>query len=215
MTQEAAAQISNKYSEYIAKLPGVINANVVFNETDIEEVHVLADMSRTPKQIGRDIQSLFMAQFQKEIDHRVISVAQIESGLNPKNKAVTSPRLIIEAVTLAKKREQTDIEVTLSIDEKMSVGKASGLKGNYDVLRGIAQATLNAIVVAAEDNQTYTLLDVRITEIAGERMAIVCVSASTINATSRCSGTAFSIGDDSIAIVKATLSAVNRRIGFC
>ena len=214
MTQEAAAQISNKYSEYIAKLPGVINANVVFNETDVEEVHVLADMSRTPKQIGRDIQSLFMAQFQKEIDHRVISVAQIESGLNPKKKITAAPRLVIEAVTLAKKREQTDIEVSLSLDDKIFSGKMIGLKGNYDLFRGIAQATLNAIVVATEDPQTYTLLDVRFTEIAGDRMAIICVSSSSNNATSRYSGTAFSLGDDSIAIVKATLSAVNRRISY-
>ncbi len=215
MTQEAAAQISNKYSEYIAKLPGVINANVVFNDTDIEEVHVLADMSRTPKQIGRDIQSLFMAQFQKEIDHRVISVAQIESGLKPKSKPVAAPRIIIEAVTLAKKREQTDIEIALSFDDKIFTEKIFGLKGNYDILRGIAQATLNAVVAATEDTQTYTLLDVRITEIAGENMAIVCVSSSSNNATSRFSGSAFSLGDDSIAVVKATLSALNRRIGYC
>lgn len=215
LTQEAAAQISNKYSEYIAKLPGVINANVVFNEADIEEVHVLADMSRTPKQIGRDIQSLFMAQFQKDIDHRVISVAQIESGLNPKKKISAAPRLVIEAVTLAKKREQTDIEVSLSLDDKMFSGKISGLKSSYDVFRGIAQATLNAIAVSSEEPQTYTLLDVRFTDMAGERMAIVCVSASSNNATSRYSGTSFSLGDDSIAIVKATLSAVNRRISYC
>ena len=214
MTQEAAAQISNKYSEYISKLPGVMNANVVFNEDDIEEVHVLADMSRSPKQIVRDIQSLFMAQFQKEIDHRVISVAQIECEINTKNKS--APRLIIEAVTLAKKREHTDVEVTLSINEKMFIGKMTALKGNYDVYRGIAQATLSAVVLASDTTQAFTLLDVRLTEIAGERMAVVCVSASSsCNAACRYSGTAFSLDDDSIAIVKATLSAVNRRIGYC
>lgn len=214
LTQEAAAQISNNYSEYIAKLPGVINANVVFEAGEIEEVHVLADMSRSPKQIVRDIQSLFMAQFQKDIDHRVISVAQIECELNPTLKP--APRLIIEAVTLAKRREHTEVEVTLSLNGKMFLGKKSALKDNYDIYRGIAQATLSAIVIAIDSPLAYTLMDVRFTEIAGERMAVVCVSsASSGNGACRFSGTAFSFGDDAIAIVKATLSAVNRRIGYC
>lgn len=213
MTQGAAAQISNTYSEYITKLPGVINANVVFIDGEIEEIHVLSDTFRTPKQIVRDIQSLFQAQFQKDIDHRIISVAQIESELNPASKS--SPRLVIEAVTVAKKRDQTDVEVTLSLDGKMFIGKQSSLKDNYDVYRGIAQATVNSIVLANDSSQKYTVLDVRFTEIAAERMAIVCVSlTSPGNIVCRCTGTAFSLDDDSVAIVKATLGAVNRRIGF-
>ena len=214
MTQEAAAQISNKYSEYIAKLPGVINANVVFYEDDIEEIHVLSDMSRSPKQIVRDIQSLLMAQFQKEIDHRVISIAQIEYELKPTVKPAA--RFAIEAVTIAKKRDHTEVEVTLSINGKAYVGKQSALKDNYDVFRGIAQATMNAILLASDSQQTYAVLDVRFTEVAGERTAIVCISmASPGNSVCRCSGTAFSFDDDANAIVKATLSALNRRISCC
>jgi len=211
MTQGAAAQISNTYSEYITKLPGVINANVVFVDGEIEEIHVLSDTFRTPKQIVRDIQSLFQAQFQKEIDHRIISVAQIESELNPTSRH--SPRLVIETVTVAKKRDQTDVEVTLSLDGKMYIGRQSSLKDNYDVNRGIAQATINSIALSSESPQKYTILDVRFSEIAGERMAIVCVSLSSPgNIVCRCSGTAFSYDEDSVAIVKATLSALNRRI---
>ena len=214
MTQGAAAQISNTYSEYITKLQGVINANVVFIDGEIEEIHVLSDTFRTPKQIVRDIQSLFQAQFQKDIDHRIISVAQIESELNPTTKHY--PRFLIEAITVAKKRDQTDVEVTLSLDGKMFIGKQVTLKDNYDVYRGIAQATVNSIAIANDSRQKYTILDVRFSEIAGERMAISCVSLSSpSNIICRCTGTAFSSDDDSVAIVKATLSAVNRRIGYC
>lgn len=214
LAQEATAQISNKYSEYIAKLPGVINANVVIYGSDIEEIHVLADTSRTPKQVVRDIQSLLMAQFHKEVDHRVISIAQIECEMGSSVKAQV--RFIIESVTVAKKREQTEVEVTLSINEKLFVGKQTALNDNYDVFRGVAQATLRAIGLADDSQHTYTVLDVRFIEIAGERMAIVCISLSTPGSSaSRFSGTAFSLGDDSLAIVKATLGALNRKIGRC
>lgn len=214
MEQETTALISNKYSEYIARLPGVINANVVFFGEEVEEIHVLADTSRSPKQIVRDIQSLLMAQFQKEVDHRVISIAQIDSELNPTAKQAA--RYVIDSVTVAKKREQTEVEVTLSMNGKMYFGKQTSLKDNYDLWRGLVQATLNAIVLADGTTNKYTVLDVRFTEIAGERMAIVCVSLSSSNNTAcRFSGTAFSPGDDSLAIVKATLSALNRKIGLC
>ncbi|PKM72708.1 MAG: hypothetical protein CVU91_06680 [Firmicutes bacterium HGW-Firmicutes-16] len=214
MEQDTTVLISNKYSEYISKLPGVINANVVFFGGEVEEIHVLADTSRSPKQIVRDIQSLLMAQFQKEVDHRVISIAQIDSELNPTVKQAA--RYVIDSVTVAKKREQTEVEVTLSMNGKMYFGKQTSLKDNYDVWRGLVQATLNAIVLADGTTNKYTVLDVRFTEIAGERMAIVCVSLSSINNTAcRFSGTAFSPGDDSLAIVKATLSALNRKIGSC
>ncbi|MFB0921622.1 MAG: hypothetical protein QMB62_12220 [Oscillospiraceae bacterium] len=214
MAQDTTALISNKYSEYIARLPGVINANVVFLGGEIEEIHVLADTSRSPKQLVRDIQSLLMAQFQKDVDHRVISIAQIENELSPTFKQST--RFVIESVTVAKKREQTEVEVNISANGKMFFGKQTSLKDNYDVWRGLVQATLNAIVLADETTNKYTVLDVRFAEIAGERMALICISQSSLNnVANRFSGTAFSQGDDSLAIVKATLSALNRKIGYC
>ena len=202
----------NTYSEYISKLLGVINANVVFSGDDIVEVHVLADTTRTPKQIVRDVQSLFMVKFNREIDHRIISVAQINYGVRPSNGFST--RYIIESVTVGKKRDHTEIEVVLSLDDKMFLGKHTALKDNVDICRGIAQATLSAVAIAAESIQSFSVLDIRFSEIAGERMAIACVSLTSVNnVTSRFSGTAFSVNDDDMAIVKATLNAINRRVG--
>ena len=202
----------NTYSEYISKLLGVINANVVFSGDEIVEVHVLADTTRTPKQIVRDVQSLFMVKFNREVDHRIISVAQINYGIRPSGSS--SSRYIIESVTVGKKRDHTEIEVVLSLDDKMYLGKHSALKDNVDIYRGIAQATLSAVAIAAESIQSFSVLDIRFSDIAGERMAIACVSLTSVNnVTCRFSGTAFSVNDDDMAIVKATLNAINRRVG--
>lgn len=208
----AIEESANTYTEYISKLLGVINANVVFSGDEIVEVHVLADTTRTPKQIVRDVQSLFMVKFNREIDHRIISVAQINYGIRP--SASSSTRFIIESVTVGKKRDHTEIEVVLSLDDKMFLGKHSALKDNIDIYRGIAQATLSAVAIAAESIQSFSVLDIRFSEIAGERMAIACVSLTSVNnVTCRFSGTAFSVNDDDMAIVKATLNAINRRVG--
>lgn len=213
MNHDTETQILNVYSDYITKLPGIINANVVWNGNEIQEVHVLADQSRTPKQIARDVQSLFMAQFQKEIDHRIISIAQIESELKPIIRLPS--RYIIEAVTVSKKRNSTDVEVTLSLDGKSYSGKETNLKDEYDLNRGIVQATLTAIEMAEESKIACNILDVRFCDIAGERMVIVCIYLSSGDKyPGRYSGTAFSNSDDSIAVVKATLDSINRKIGY-
>jgi len=208
----AIEESANTYSEYISKLLGVINANVVFSGDEIVEVHVLADTTRTPKQIVRDVQSLFMVKFNREVDHRIISVAQINYGIRPTGSS--SSRYIIESVTVGKKRDHTEIEVVLSLDDKMYLGKHSALKDNVDIYRGIAQATLSAVAIAADSIQSFSVLDIRFSDIAGERMAIACVSLTSVNnVTCRFSGTAFSVNDDDMAIVKATLNAINRRVG--
>lgn len=207
-----AIEEASTYSEYISKLLGVINANVVFSGDEIVEVHVLADTTRTPKQIVRDVQSLLMVKFNKEVDHRIVSVAQINYGARPNINS--SARYVIEAVTVGKKRDHTEIEVALSMDDRNYIGKHTALKDNVDIIRGIAQATVSAVAAASESIQSFSVLDVRFIDIAGERMAIVCVSLTSLNSvTCRFSGTAFSVNDDDMAIVKATLNAINRRVG--
>ena len=214
MAYEAATQISNTYCEYIMKLPGVMNANVVFEDSEITEIHILADTTRTPKQIVRDVQSLFMAQFNREIDHKIVSVAQIDYDIKPKETKRNAPRFAIDSVTVSKKKDRTDIDVSLSLDGKSFIGKQSCMNDRFDVFRGIAVATLSAVVQPTDRIQTYSVLDVRFIEMASDRLAIVCLSLTPNgNRASRYCGTAFTCGDDDVALVKATLDAINRVIG--
>ena len=212
MAYEASTQISKTYCDYIMKLAGVLNANVVFEDGEITEIHILADTNRTPKQIVRDVQSLFMAQFHREIDHKIISVAQIDYDMKETGKP--SSRFVIESVLIAKKKNETEIEVTLSLDGKLFTGKQTTMTDHYDAFRGISVATLAAVLQASDHIKTYSVLDVRFLDMAGERMAVVCVSLTPNGGRSnRYSGTAFTAGDDGVAVVKATLDSINRIIG--
>lgn len=211
MAYEAGAQIANTYCDYITKLAGVINANVVFENGEITEIHVLANTSRTPKQIVRDVQSLFMAQFHREIDHKIVSVAQIDYDI--KDDRHEGNRFVIETVSVAKKRNETQLEVSLSIDGKTFTGKQTTQNDSYDISRGIAVATLEAVLQYEDRIKSFSILDVRFLEIAGERMAVVCISMTPNAGRNRFAGTAFSFGDDGAAVVKATLDSINRVIG--
>src|SRR4051795_10385415 len=60
-------------------LPGVRAVSVVTGAAARPtEVHVLADRNKPAKQVVRDIQSLAMARYDLDIDHRIVSVVQID-----------------------------------------------------------------------------------------------------------------------------------------
>lgn len=198
------------YIGYIDMLPGVLNSNVVLDGNAITEVHVLSDFSRSPKQLVRDIQSLLMAKFGMEIDHKVISVAQVDMNLAAKS----SDRLAIEEVALTKRRGGSDFSITLSYRGVKYVGASSCTNDSADYARAIAQATLEAAGQAQSNKQVLSVLDARFCELAGQRAVTVCVSVRTPSGVvGRYIGSAFIYDDDTeTAIVRATLCAVNRKV---
>lgn len=197
------------YVEYISKLPGVINANVVADGENITEIHVLADFSRSPKQIVRDVQSLLMAKFQRDIDHKIVSVAQIDFDVN--NQSCN--RLIIEEISINRKRTGTSVEIVLSADGNQFSGVQTASNDNVEILRAIAQATLDAATASKNCFLKLSVLDVRPVEIANVRAALVCICFKDEGGTSgRFTGSAFVSEDDETAVVKATLNAINRKI---
>lgn len=58
---------------------------MVFAENGMPcEIHVLAGPEKSSKSLVRDIQSALTAQFGVQVDHRIISVAQLSEGLAPR-----------------------------------------------------------------------------------------------------------------------------------
>src|SRR5689334_15999104 len=63
----------------LCRLPAVNAARIVTDEIGRpKELHILAGSEKSPKQIARDVQSVAMASFGMEIDHRIISVVQLD-----------------------------------------------------------------------------------------------------------------------------------------
>ena len=66
--------------EVISKISGVISAKVIEEDGQPREIHVIADPSRNPKQIVRDIETVALASLGMKIDRRIISIAQLSQG---------------------------------------------------------------------------------------------------------------------------------------
>jgi hypothetical protein len=65
----------------LRQIQGVRAASVVTSGTgQPTEIHVLAAQGKAPKQIVRDVQSLAMARFDLDIDHRIVSVVQLDEA---------------------------------------------------------------------------------------------------------------------------------------
>ena len=61
----------------LSNLPDIFAAGLRFDDDQLVEIHVLASIERSPKQISRDIQSALFATYGIEVDHRIISIAQL------------------------------------------------------------------------------------------------------------------------------------------
>lgn len=201
-------ELARQYEELICKLPGVIHSSVIFSNQDISEIHVLADTRRSPKQIARDIESAIAAQYGVIVDHKVISIAQIPTVNQPKLRG----RLIFDEINISKNKERSTAAVTLTNGEASYSGSASSLNDSLEVNKMICQATLAAVENFLEEAVQLSVADVKTFDLGGQEAVAVCVAAKSGSRIDRLIGSAF-IGDDSgIAVVKAALDALNRKI---
>jgi hypothetical protein len=142
----------------LSKIPEVTAVRLVTDQFDRPvEVHVLATPAKHPKQVVRDIQSVAKVSFDMELDHRVISVVQLENGNLPESMqaggamATTAPGLEDDRITVAgvgttRNGLRCTANVILRRGDTEEVGAAEGTvaSGNTNVL--VARATLDALV---------------------------------------------------------------------
>ena len=61
-SHEKIDNIKDRYRELLSNLTGVFAANVdIAEDGSIREIHILGSQNRNPKQIARDVQSLWPA----------------------------------------------------------------------------------------------------------------------------------------------------------
>lgn len=197
------------FQNTIQKLAGVINANVISDESGMREIHVLTDQSRHPKQISRDVQSVYAAKYGSVIDRKMISIAQIEVDL-PK-KSIT--RILVDEVKYQIGSEsQAKVNVTLRHDDEIFKGVATGVHTTRNSKRLVIDATLKGLNELFGSSQDIVLEDFETVKLAGSDVYNVALCA--INGTSEeiHVGSAIVRGDDKEALVRATLDALNRRL---
>lgn len=196
---------------------GEINAArvVVTPEGTISEIHVIALPNKQPKQLVRDIESTLMARFAIPVDHKKISIALLgqESLATPDTRSSAArPRII--SVHASTSGVQASVSVTLEIADVQYTGIASGPASQTGRARLVAIATLDAIGQYSSATLAFALEDVAIVQLGREKVAVSCISLVSGFGEQSLSGSALVRQNDNDSIVRATLDAINRRMGF-
>ena len=196
----------------LKKIPGVSGVKVV-GDGQPTEIHVVASSERSPKQLVRDVQSLAAAGFGLSIDHRIVSVVQVNETQTSTN-GHRPPRILIDRVEVTKGRDSEWVKVVLSHPSGDSTeGSCTG--GGSRLARGKAAAiaTLRALdATLAERKASVDLESLTIQRV--DASDIVCVRAAFYEGGVGISllGTAAIEDDISSAAIKALLQALNRKL---
>lgn len=192
----------------ICHLRDVISARVVAGENgEIDEIHVLTEGSRTPKQVVRDVESALMAKLGVQLDHRKVSVAQVQG-----NGKKEQGRLRFSDVSISMDGSKAEATVRLARNGDLCAGSASGLNSSANQLRSIATATLRAVENSGAVDGTMVIEDMNTgLIIGGKTVVVVLINVVTNRGEEYLTGSSIVRQDLWKAAVNATLDAVNRR----
>ena len=189
----------------------------------IQEIHVLALPTKTGKQLVRDIESTLMARFGINVDHKKISVAQLGRAVGerevpledePVPVAETIMRPRIRAINESVSGINASAAVTIEIDGEQFAGSAKGPASQSSRLRMLALATLDALSQWSGEMVEFALEDIAVAQLGHERVAVACIVVVTDFGEQPLTGSSLVRQSEKDAIVRATLDALNRRIGF-
>lgn len=194
----------------LASVPGVIGARLVPGfERQVDELHVLTVVGRSPKQTVRDAQTVLMARFGVPTDHRVISVVQLEEG---HGLPALDVRPAIEEVGVVRSGTTLDASVVLRDRDTTHRGEVSGTVSASGRLRAVARATLAAVRPMLEETTTIELEGVELVAIATHEIVVVVVQVGTGRSEATLSGTSVVHDTADDATARAVLDALNRTL---
>ena len=194
------------WQELICRLEGVQAAQVVFAENGMPcEIHVRAGPEKSSKPLVRDIQSALTAQFGVQVDHRIISVAQLSEGLVPRGDF----RLAHTGLEIKSAGGRVSASVTLARGCDTYTGHGESANTPFARRRCVSEAALAAVNRAAGET-CFELASVDAVTLAGQ--GIVVTQVYSLRDGQRLLGSAFLNEDPDNAAVHSVLSAVNRRL---
>lgn len=222
-------RLSPDFEDAIRVIPGVRAASVV---TDAQgtptEVHVVTGDEKPAKQYVRDIQSVAMASFGLELDHRVVSIVQLptvgSAALAPlagdapgSEERASDPepeqqrRAVLRAIDLANREAASECKVTLTLGDLQLTGIANGPKGSTQRPRLIAEATLHAVGELL--GWSCHIDTAQLLQIGTNQVALTTISAAVPRLGVQVfSGSAVVREDESDAVARSVLAAVNRHL---
>lgn len=191
--------------EKISRIDGIEAARVVAGNGQVDEIHVLARRNKHPKQVVRDVQSLAQALYGVNIDRRVVSVVQLADSVL---SAGSRPALVDVAESIDSNR--SEVTVTLKWKERLLVGQSTGAAANVTRWRLIAEATLEAVRQSIHQDVGMAITAIDLPTLGSRELAIAQVVVVTESMERTLIGSAYVEGEESRAVVRSVLDALNR-----
>ncbi|HED24003.1 MAG TPA: hypothetical protein ENN91_02660 [Firmicutes bacterium] len=201
---------AKEIEELISQIQGVISGRLVCENDEIVEIHVLADSSRSPKQVVRDIESAVLIKLGIELDHKRISVAQLEPGVVSATSG--GVRLLLKSISYKTETGQASVTVVINSGDEQFSATVIGQNNRQNRLRLTASATLSAIEQFLKVENILFVGDVQETTLYGCELVAIAVCMHLDNREEILLGTALNRGDDLESAVRASLDAINRRL---
>ena len=208
ITMENNKVLPNEIESILNSIPGVLSSKVVAQDDNIEEMHIMATTERNPKQISRDIQSIMFANFNIDIDHKKISIAQIHHASTKKSER----RIEVEEININVNGSHLKVGIKLQQDGITYSAEDIGLNTTTNSYRVIANTTLKALQQIIKGNCIFTTEDVEKITIGKKEVMVAAISVVSYHHEEMLVGTAVVKGDFKETIVRATLDAINRRL---
>ena len=205
-------QTVREIESIISQIQGVASGRLVCRDGDIAEIHVLADKTCSPKQIVRDIESAVLIKMGLELNHKQISVAQLETDmLAPANDGI---RFQLKGINYSAENGTTTIMVTIKTGDNLYTAKITGPNSRQNRLKLTASATLSAIEQYLNVDGKLVIGDVQRINLCGQEIIISAFFLHSKYQEELLLGTAVNRGDDLESTVRASLDAINRRLSL-
>jgi hypothetical protein len=215
-----ALRLLPEFEAALRSVPGIREASVRTSaDAHPVEVHVVSGGEKPAKQVVRDVQAIAMAQFDLDIDHRIVSVVQIAG--DPVEAALSSdvladvaedlPRPALTSISLRSAEGETEANVSLAIAGSVFAGRAAGPSGIVHRPRIVASATLAALTellgIPAQI-ESAQVLEVGPREVA---LTTLTLTIPRLGDQVLC-GSALVRGAEEDAVARSVLAAINRRL---
>lgn len=196
--------------EYLKKIRSVSGCKVVLDEdNNIEEIHIVSDLKRNPKQILRDIEAILMAEFDVVIDYKKVSIAQIKSDVVQNDG---DPRLKLKSIEFNNNGSNVEVRVVLEKQGQVYESSMSGVNTSSNVNRILGNTVLRAVEIHCEIEDVFVFEDARLVNLSNVEVMVVSISSRYNGREEVYTGSAKVGNDPREALARATMDAVNRHI---
>lgn len=189
----------------LGRLEGVEAVRVVGTDSKVDEIHVLARRNKPAKQVVRDVQSLAAAAFDIEVDRRIVSVVQLSDG-----DLAMGDRPAIEDIAETTDGSRSTVRVTLEWNDDQLIGETTGAAATATRSRLVAEAVLAALGQALHSEASFAVASVDVPTLGSRRVAIAQIVLVTNQSERLMVGSSVVDEDESRAVVRAVLDALNR-----